>query len=94
MCKNVYDRDFEDYNKDIDCLNDRVFAVLDDKAEEKMHDEIVKAKQNGDSVGGILETVITGLPTGVGEPWFDTLEGELAHAFFSIPAAGDDTSAE
>lgn len=86
MCKNVYDRDFEDYNKDIDFLNDRVFAVLDDKAEEKMRDEIVKAKQNGDSVGGILETVITGLPTGVGEPWFDTLEGELAHAFFSIPA--------
>lgn len=86
MCKDVYDRDFEDYGKDIDLLNNRVFAVLDDSVEEKMCDEIVKARQNGDSVGGILETVITGVPTGIGEPWFDALEGELAHAFFSIPA--------
>ena len=40
----------------------------------------------GDSVGGVLETVITGMPTGVGEPWFDTVEGILAHAMYSIPA--------
>ena len=40
----------------------------------------------GDSVGGILETVVTGLPVGVGEPWFDSLEGVLSHGLFSIPA--------
>ena len=42
--------------------------------------------ERGDSVGGILETAVAGLPAGVGEPWFDTLEGMLAHALFSIPA--------
>jgi chorismate synthase len=36
-------------------------------------------------VGGILETAVTGIPAGTGEPWFDTLEGVLAHGIFSIP---------
>jgi len=40
----------------------------------------------GDSVGGVLETVVTGLPAGLGEPWFDSFEGILAHALYSIPA--------
>ena len=37
-------------------------------------------------MGGVLETAVTGLPAGLGEPWFDTVEGLLAHALFSIPA--------
>ena len=47
---------------------------------------IEEAAREGDSVGGVLETVVTGLPAGVGEPWFDTVEGLLAHALFSVPA--------
>lgn len=39
-----------------------------------------------DSVGGVLETVVTGIPVGVGEPWFDSLESVISHALFSIPA--------
>ena len=51
-----------------------------------MRREIEAAAASGDSIGGVLETVIAGVPAGVGEPWFDTLEGILAHALFSIPA--------
>ena len=40
----------------------------------------------GDSVGGVLETVVLGLPAGVGEPFFDSVESALAHAAFAIPA--------
>ena len=40
----------------------------------------------GDSVGGVLETAIIGMPDGVGEPMFDTVEGILAHGLFAIPA--------
>jgi chorismate synthase len=47
---------------------------------------VLEAARAGDSVGGILETAVTGLPAGLGEPWFDTLEGLLSHALFSIPA--------
>ena len=51
-----------------------------------MQSEILKAASEGESVGGVLETAVTGLPSGVGEPWFDTVEGMLSHAIFSIPA--------
>ena len=37
-------------------------------------------------MGGVLETAVTGLPAGIGEPWFDSLESVLSHALFSIPA--------
>lgn len=43
----------------------------------------IKAK---DSVGGIVECVVDGLPVGLGEPFFDSVESAIAHAAFSIPA--------
>ena len=51
-----------------------------------MQKNILAAKEIGDSLGGILETAVTGLPAGVGEPWFDTVEGVLSHILFSVPA--------
>ena len=51
-----------------------------------MQAAIRAAGSEGDSVGGILETVVTGLPAGIGEPWFDSVESELAHLMFAIPA--------
>ena len=51
-----------------------------------MRNKIKAAKADCDSVGGVLETAVIGMPVGVGEPWFDTLEGMLSHAIFSIPA--------
>ena len=66
-------------------LNGMKFAVLDSSAAERMQDVIRSAAAEGDSVGGVLETAAAGLPAGIGEPWFDTLEGMLAHGIFSIP---------
>jgi chorismate synthase len=43
------------------------------------------AFQEGDSLGGIIECRCTGVPVGLGEPFFDSLESLLAHALFSIP---------
>ena len=48
--------------------------------------EIERARLDRDSVGGIIEATITGLPVGVGEPFFDSVEASLAHLLFSIPA--------
>lgn len=72
--------------RDIEYLRDEKFPVLDKAAAEAIRTEIEKAAGEGDSVGGILETAIAGLPAGLGEPWFDTLEGMLAHIAFSVPA--------
>ncbi len=84
-CGGVEDRDFSDYKADADQLFKADFPVLCDEAAQKMQEAIVAAKKDGDSVGGLLETFITGLPAGVGEPWFDSVESLLSHALFSIP---------
>ena len=62
------------------------FALLDPSKEIPMQEAIRAAARDADSVGGILETVITGLPAGLGEPWFDSMESQLAHLLFAIPA--------
>ncbi len=85
-CAGVEDRPFENLAKDFDYLKNSNFPVLSANSAEKMRAEIEKAAAEGDSVGGILETVIVGMPAGVGEPWFDSLEGLLSHGIFSIPA--------
>ena len=67
-------------------LNELPFAVLDADAAEGMQAAIWAARDAGDSIGGVLETAIVGLPSGLGEPWFDSFESLLSHALFSIPA--------
>jgi chorismate synthase len=51
-----------------------------------MREEILSAKEEEDSVGGVVRCLAEGVPVGVGEPFFDTLDGELAKMLFSIPA--------
>ena len=82
----ICDRPFENVEEDIETLEDLIFPTLSTRAGEAMRSAIERAAEEGDSVGGVLETAVTGLPAGVGEPWFDTVEGILAHALFSIPA--------
>ena len=82
----IADRDFENFNEDINALNQMQFAVLNGKKAEEMQDRIMKVRAEGDSVGGVIETAVVGLPAGVGEPWFDTVESMISHAVFSIPA--------
>ena len=85
-CGTIEDVPFANYEEEIRKVNDLIFPVLDDDAAEQMRAYMEEAANEGDSVGGVLETVITGLPAGVGEPWFDTMESMLSHGIFSIPA--------
>ena len=73
----------------LDALKDvasKAFPVIDDAKGEKMQQDILSAKKNGDSVGGIIECIVTGMPVGVGEPMFDGLENRISSAIFGIPA--------
>jgi chorismate synthase len=51
-----------------------------------MESAIADARRDGDSLGGIVEARADGAPVGLGEPFFDSLESVLAHAYFSVPA--------
>lgn len=85
-CGPIADKPFTNYEEEIPKVNELLFPVLSEDVAEKMHAYMLEASGEGDSVGGILETVVTGLPAGVGEPWFDSMEGMLSHALFSVPA--------
>ncbi len=87
-CAGVADRGFCEENliEELNFLTEAEFPVLDPAAGERMQERILAAKSEGDSVGGVLETRVAGLPAGVGEPWFDSVESLLSHALFSIPA--------
>ena len=85
-CGGVEDSDFNDLKADILSLANKEFAVLDDLKGEKMIEAIKQARAEGDSLGGLVETAVIGMPKGIGEPWFDSMESVLSHALFSIPA--------
>ena len=67
-------------------LNRSTFPVLDPEAGERMQREILSAKADGDSLGGVVECLVSGLPAGLGGPLFDGLEGKISLALFAIPA--------
>ena len=87
--KDIKDTPFDPVNVNNDILNkvkEKDFAVISDNAGDKMKEEILNAKSQGDSVGGIIECAITGLPAGLGGPLFEGLEGKIAQTVFAIPA--------
>lgn len=64
----------------------RDFPVLNPQAGQKMRDAIAQAKAEGDSVGGLIECIVTGLPAGLGEPMFGGMESRIAQIVYGIPA--------
>lgn len=69
----------------LDCIGSE-FPVLSPAAGEKMRQRIAQAHSQGDSVGGIIECFVTGLPAGLGEPMFGGVESRIAGIVYGIPA--------
>ncbi|MEG2017244.1 MAG: chorismate synthase [Clostridium sp.] len=85
----IKDKKFDGINisrEVIEELRQESFPVIDKNVAEKMQEEILSAKKDGDSVGGVIETAIINLPMGLGNPMFYSVESVLAHMLFSIPA--------
>lgn len=84
-CAGVKDEPFNptDPSEQVRSLQGMDFPVLS-PVREAMEERILAAKGELDSVGGIVQTAVCGLPAGVGEPWFSSVEGVLANALFSI----------
>lgn len=62
------------------------FPVLNPEAGARMRQAISDAKRDLDSVGGIIECAVTGLPAGLGEPMFGGVEGRITQIVYGIPA--------
>ena len=72
-------------NPDLDLIG-KDFPVLNPDSGNKMMEAIVSAKADGDSVGGLIECIVTGLPVGLGEPMFGGMESKIAQIVYGIPA--------
>lgn len=79
--------DMVSVNKDVlEAVTSKPFAVIDDTKAELMQEEISKAQNKCDSVGGIIELAAVGLPVGIGSHMFGGVENLVAAAIFGVPA--------
>ena len=86
---NARDRLFDPVHIDVETLRKLTamdIPTLDSAAADAIIEEIRQAKEDNDSVGGVIECAIIGLPVGLGEPMFDGMENRIARLVFAIPA--------
>ena len=86
---NVQDKPFDSVNvskRELDILHYWKFPVLEGASGEKMKRLIEAVRTEGDSVGGVIECAVIGLPTGLGEHMFDSVESAISNIVFGIPA--------
>ena len=78
--------DVEDESPFASSVAEKEFPTVSDEAGLRMRKAISDARREGDSVGGIVECVIRGVPAGIGEPMFDGVENRIAQLMFAVPA--------
>lgn len=82
----ISDKRYDSVNVDFADTDKKEFPVIDDAQGEKMREKIEEARLGADSVGGVIECAVTGLPVGLGEPMFDGIENVISRAVFAVPA--------
>lgn len=75
-----------DTESEVLSLIESSIPTLNSEIWEKMKSYITEVASQGDSIGGITETAIYGVPAGIGEPWFDGIESVISRAIYGIPA--------
>lgn len=87
--KNVKDENFDPLNVSsalLEAVKNRSFPTISDEAEAEMREVINTARENLDSVGGVVECAAVGFPAGIGSPMMDGLENIISRLVFAIPA--------
>lgn len=72
-------------NRDLETLKKQSFPVLNREKEKIMKEKILELKDQGDSIGGVIECVVLNMPIGLGSPFFHSIESKLSSLIFSIP---------
>lgn len=75
-----------DPNVDYSYLKKMHLPVLTEGLDEQMNAAAMAARNEADSIGGVIECMATGLPAGLGAPFFDSVESAISHLMFSVPA--------
>jgi len=86
---NVFDTPFDPVRvgkNELSELSSRYFSVINQKSEKAMRKLIESVRDEGDSIGGVLEVAVCGFPAGIGNPMFEGIENEISRAVFGIPA--------
>ena len=78
--------DYQNSKVNFDKIEDSIVRCPDEKTSEEMISLIKSIKKNGDTVGGVISCIISGVPVGLGEPVFNKLHAELGKAMLSINA--------
>ena len=84
-CAGIEDTPLDWVDPDLSSIHSD-FPVINEEAGIKMRSAIAEARAAGDSVGGIIECAVTGLPIGLGEPMFGGMEGKIAQIIYGVPA--------
>lgn len=74
-----------DPQADHSALKQTALPVLNGGVQQQMENAILAARAEGDSIGGVVECMVTGLPAGLGAPFFDSVESTISRLLFSIP---------
>jgi chorismate synthase len=84
----IRDDKFDPVNPDKNAVPRKagLFPVINKTAGDKMVEFMTACAGDGDSIGGVIECAVTGLPAGVGEPLYDSMESTISHMMFGIPA--------
>ncbi len=86
---NTYDDPFEPTGVSqelIDRLNGEKFALVNPEKENELRAEVDAVRAKGDSIGGVVECIVQGMPAGVGEPMFGGVENVISSVVFGVPA--------
>lgn len=87
--ENIEDESFDEINitkQQLLGLAQKDFPVLDDQKADIMRQAVFQAHKDADSVGGIIECAVIGVPTGLGNPMFNGIENKISSIIFGIPA--------
>ena len=82
-CGRCVDEPFRNIGEEAKIIDGKNIPVITN-LEKEIEEDIMAAKEKQDSIGGVIQIGIDGLPAGIGSPWFSSLEGVLANAMFSI----------
>ncbi|MEN0649429.1 chorismate synthase [Caldifermentibacillus hisashii] len=87
--RHIDDKSFQDVEVNqalFDELKKQELPLIDGEKRTEIEEVILQARKDMDSVGGTIECTVVGIPAGIGDPFFNSVESVLAHLIFSVPA--------